>query len=1155
MSWQLAEPCQGIFVIAEPDGVWLRGEDRFEKPKTRLGRLLPTLIPQLLELDIAVVEDSAIRIPYERFVELEEHDIDAFDNIIQWSPFALELQTTGSLGAPDFKYKIRFYWGREQVHIERIGCFLKRNIHFYRLDKQTFTLIEAVEQFNSLPSQERTKPDNALLSFSTIKGLSEDIGAEIDRYISDQKIIVPSKVGLDMFFDNAGRLTFVPKIDNVPPDGIIKAFLASDDVDGVYSIESSDGGRVRVLLSEAQKEVLRRMQKVRHLGGRNKAKVLSNPYSVFDGVADSVDIDLQRFGPRVKGIGDFPFVSQPFVSYGSTGIFDDPDIDSIRHEKRKLDVGVKFSYPDGTAENVIFTCWEELLKFRNDLKVAQQAGEETVSLKGKTVIIDENLVKGIEEIIDRVSKPKKDRTEQNTKHRYLLIYTNENELEYNEDNECQEISEHNFCMPTSLRDEIPLKSHQISGLNWLQRNYLMKRHGCLLADEMGLGKTVQVLAFLAWLIEKGGISPLGNDIEKMPWNPILIIAPVMLLENETWLNDMKRFFKNEGSVFLPFITLHGSELKKFRKVGVQGRETELESSVLDLDRLRQYRVILTNYETITNYQYSFAMMKDNWSVVVTDEAQEYKTPNTKISHALKSLSPKFKVACTGTPVETRLIDIWNIFDFLQPGRLGSASDFSKKYELPIADKIKENPSEMLNQLRDRLYFGKSYAFVLRRDKTKLTDLPAKYEHKVFCELSSEQYEKHVDFVEKARASGESCHPFSIIHGLMKLYQHPMLLPQFSGLDSTSLDDACKKAPKLEKVLSILSDIRRRGEKALIFTRSLDMQQILATIVSSKFRINVDIINGGTNRKGATQSVNNTRKTIVQRFQNSEGFNVLVLSPDVAGIGLTLIEANHVIHYGRWWNPAKEAQATDRVYRIGQKKEVHVYYPIARDPNGDFKTFDERLDALIQRRRELAADFLAPMPDESELGKELWEDILYDKREARIARPLTEDEVRLLPWDRFESLIALIEEKRDGETILTPRSGDYGIDVISISANKFRLIQCKHTIWGDYIDDDTIAEMINAFDNYRGRWLRGLSNRVLLKPVLVTNGKLTKAAASQAKASGVLIVASKDLWDLLAKTPCSLAEVEMMESRRIKSMRAVRARINDIVNRQQILRVL
>ena len=129
------------------------------------------------------------------------------------------------------------------------------------------------------------------------------------------------------------------------------------------------------------------------------------------------------------------------------------------------------------------------------------------------------------------------------------------------------------------------------------------------------------------------------------------------------------------------------------------------------------------------------------------------------------------------------------------------------------------------------------------------------------------------------------------------------------------------------------------------------------------------------RRGSTQASTQTRKAIISRFRESKGFNVLVLSPDVAGIGLTLVEANHVIHYGRWWNPARESQATDRVYCIGQERDVHIYYPIAIDPEKAFETFDEKLHKLIFRRRDMAAEFLAPMLTEDALGQELLKDIL------------------------------------------------------------------------------------------------------------------------------------------------------------------------------------
>src|SRR5207245_4108288 len=172
----------------------------------------------------------------------------------------------------------------------------------------------------------------------------------------------------------------------------------------------------------------------------------------------------------------------------------------------------------------------------------------------------------------------------------------------------------------------------------------------------------------------------------------------------------------EGDVFRPCVTLHGTRLRDFRRQGSKGQETILGEAVLDLERLRQHRVVLTNYETVVNYQYSFATMKEHWSVVVTDEAQEYKTPNTKISHALKSLAPRFRIACTGTPVETRLMDLWNIFDFLQPGQLlGSAQEFRKLYEQPLENEETEAHDNAVSRLRECLRFGKEDAFVLRRD--------------------------------------------------------------------------------------------------------------------------------------------------------------------------------------------------------------------------------------------------------------------------------------------------------------------------------------------------------------------------------------------------------------------------------------------------------
>jgi SNF2 family DNA or RNA helicase len=992
--------------------------------------------------------------------------------------------------------------------------------------------VEVINSFNSLPPEKKSGKD-AFIKFSQIKDLAEGVGAQLDEFLLRERVIVSSSIGLDLVVEPNNRISFAPKIDGVPQEAFREAFMASDEIEEVYSMDDKSGGRVRVVLDEPQREVLKRMQRVRHLGGAEKSEVLRDPASVFDGVAGSVNI---AFGPRVQGVGDFPFVARPYLQGSSTGVFDDPE--SGEHaEARKLEAGLKLRYANGTEEDVRFTSRDELLQFFDDMKSNWENGRGSVDFRGKSVPVDEQFVSALNEQVNRLSprRPASSPTEKSGR-KYLLIITNENELGFEVPGEV-ELKDFEVALPQSLQKG-QLKEHQLLGLEWLQRNFRLQRNGCLLADEMGLGKTLQVLTFLAWAIEQGELAKGSSDRDAAPWDPILIVTPVTLLENEIWLDDMRRFFVGQGSVFQPWLVLHGARLREYSRRDVGGRETEVGQPKLDLEKLRQNRVILTNYETIVNYQHSFAKMKDRLSIVVTDEAQEYKTPSTKISHALKSLSPRFRVACTGTPVETRLLDVWNIFDFLQPGQLlGSAKQFTDKYEKPIQENTLAGPNEPLSTLRSRLRYGSRNAFVLRRDKSSLKGLPAKHEHIVSCFLSPSQREWHLDIIQRAKEGGPTNHPFGLLQQLMLVYQHPSLVPHY---DPPTPEEAIRDCPKLAETVAHVRRIRQLGEKVLLFARSLNMQDLLKRVIEFEFRIDVDILNGQVTRQGSTKGLKNTRKEIVSRFRNSKGFNAIVLSPEVAGVGLTLTEANHVIHYGRWWNPAKEAQATDRVYRIGQSKDVHVYYPVAKDPKGMFDTFDEKLDAVIRRRRDLAAEFLAPMPSEDELQREIFERVVETPANAEPIKTLTPDDVRLLPWERFEALIALLEEKRGAKVILTPRGGDDKADVIAIKGNHLRLIQCKHSLWSAYINADVVAEVIGAIDLYRVRHLRGLPANMSLFPVIVSNGTFTSMARKESSERDVELIGDLELWKLLTQTPCTRAELEVVENRRAESMRDVQA---------------
>jgi hypothetical protein len=1155
-EWHLGEPSQSLHAWATATGVELRPErgeilsaaelKQFQ-PLTRLGRLLPSLIPQLLELGVASLELGRIAIVYEELTGIEDRGIDALDGCWRWSPFSIELQSTGWLQDTSFGYFVRFYLGNRPVDLRRRGCFVRRGEEIYRLDRQSYSLLQAIESFSKLPPEARTGTDS-MLHFVRIKGLAEEVGAQLDQYLTKERVLVPARLGLDVIVDDEQRITFVPKVDGVPDEAIRESFLALDEVDDCYACATAEGGRIRVVLSAVQQDVLRRMQRVRHVGGAERAEIMRNPYSVFDGVAEAVEVDLKEFGPRVRGVGDFPFVARPYLQRSVTGIFDDHEEPPGNTQRSRFVGGLECTYADGTTERVAFKSRDELLRLKSDATEAYRSGRTEVEFGGKSIVVDQKFVDALRGLANRVTPPVRiDKEPKADPRRYVLIYTNEDKLEYEE--EYGEAAPHpKVELPSALDSSVQLKKHQREGVEWLQRNFRLRRHGCLLADDMGLGKTLQTLVFLAGIIEKGALSDEGYDPECAPWNPILIVAPVILLENEVWINDMKRFFVGDGAVFQPWLTLHGSTLQKYRRPGVAGRETMIGEPVLDLDALRQFRVILTNYETVTNYQHSFARMRNRWTVVVTDEAQEYKTPSTKVSHALKSLDPRFRIACTGTPVETRLLDVWNILDFLQPGQLlGSSNEFSHKFERSGADESNVTPTgTQVQELRRVLRYGAPDAFVLRRNKADiLSDLPTKHEEKLRCGLSDVQRNWHLEILGRARKGGDENHPFSLISQLMRVYQHPALLPSFEPIASA---EAIRLCPKLGCMVDCLERIRSNSEKALIFTRSLDMQQLLQSVLQERFGIGAEIVNGATPRKGGTRGGSATRQGILRHFREAAGFDVLILSPDVAGIGLTLVEANHVIHYGRWWNPAKESQATDRAYRIGQTRNVHVYQLIAEDPLHEFVSFDEKLDALIDRRRALAADFLAPMPSDEDLEAELLRDVLGHDSEAITSGGLSavgSEDVRRLSWDRFEALTACLWQQPGAQVLLTPRAGDEGVDVIAIRGGVVELVQCKHTLWEAIVDADVIAELIQAFDGYRAKRFRRAQGRLMLRCTLVTNGKLSAQARRAARERDVEVCSGSELLKLLDSRRCTAADIEAANSRRLASMRDVQAKIDGL----------
>ena len=493
------------------------------------------------------------------------------------------------------------------------------------------------------------------------------------------------------------------------------------------------------------------------------------------------------------------------------------------------------------------------------------------------------------------------------------------------------------ALPELLKPSVELREHQLKGIAWLQHLFASApthATGCLLADDMGLGKTLQLLTFIIQYLEQ---EPNGD--------PVLIIAPVSLLDN--WERELATFFYVDS---IPTLKLYGKALAdaKFKK-----NEIPLELQRQGIRNLLKpswrggAKIVFATYETLRDQAFSIA--RQQWGIIVCDEAQKIKNPATLATQAAKAIPARFRVACTGTPVENSLTDLWCLFDFIQPGLLGSLNQFGRTYRRPI-EKETEQDEIALNQLKALIE-----PQLLRRTKVEVAkDLPEKLENLAcrslnIAPLQRRLYESEVAAYQQkksmlAHVGEQNVAILGLLHTLKMICAHPhQIHPEGELLDIS---------PKMRWLMAELEKIKVRDEKVIIFTELRDVQRALQIAILGRFDFMPVIINGDTN---ASSERGLSRQGLIDQFQKKPGFGVIILSTTAVGFGVNVQAANHVVHFTRTWNPAKEDQATDRAYRIGQTRDVHVYYPTITAT--DFATFEATLDLLLTKKRTLAGDML------------------------------------------------------------------------------------------------------------------------------------------------------------------------------------------------------
>jgi len=450
-----------------------------------------------------------------------------------------------------------------------------------------------------------------------------------------------------------------------------------------------------------------------------------------------------------------------------------------------------------------------------------------------------------------------------------------------------------------------LRPYQQTGVQWLRFISQLGLGGCL-ADDMGLGKTIEVLAML---LQRKAEWPAGK-----PRNPCLLVAPASLLAN--WRAEISRFAPS-----LQTVIVHPSEGATDRFGG------EAKNAFGNVD------FVLTTYGMIHRTE---NLRKQDWDMVILDEAQAIKNADTRQARAVKELKASARFALTGTPVENRASDLWSIFDFINPGLLGSAGDFSLYVRARDAD---SQPDYSGIRKLTRPYILRR----LKTDKRVISDLPEKTELTAWCGLSAVQaalYKKSVDELAEAIENAEGIQRKGLVLAFLMRFKQICNHPSHWLRDDSYAPEASGKFSRLRE---LAEEIAERQEKALVFTQFREITAPLADFLSGIFMRPGLVLHGGTPVP--------KRREMVEAFQRDDGPPFFILTVKAGGAGLNLTQAAHVLHFDRWWNPAVENQATDRAFRIGQKKNVLVHKFVCRG------TVEERIDRMIEEKKALSTELL------------------------------------------------------------------------------------------------------------------------------------------------------------------------------------------------------
>jgi SNF2 family DNA or RNA helicase len=981
ISWKV-DPYEGIDFIFDAQS--LRDPEKYAIENPYFGLQL-TYLKSALEQGLAEKNSNGFTITSAVVSELGE-DFSALFSLPTLFPGKYITKFEGSTGRASFSARLELILpGGEQLsEYSLFGPFLKlAEDELYLLSQAEWRALNSMRDHQDLSADRRGEYENNWLVFQL--QTAKKAGMDIDlAQFNNLELSNPESIGVAIEELANGDLAITPTYG---------AGINLDDIKArIGQIRAGDNHcilRVKdkfVLLDEKRLEATQEILSNRRIPKDQVATFLKSPTAYLNAALISLDTG---FSLRVHGAERF--------THRYFGDVEKSGIDWFSAQESQVESAERLTNYVDTEEKL-----EEVKTLIDD---AKRNSADIVEYEGKSFDISDkeqvdNIISNIETgIADGSIRQKNDEDKPDTEKEERALEQAVVAIDSNdEDAVVKDYSLDGFNVASQTFDTDNIKrspyAHQEEGIHWLLSHLDMVHEtgepgGALLADDMGLGKTYMSLVAIAEWYRRCKAKNLSAK-------PVLIVAPLSLLEN--WQAEIGD--TSHKSPFTDIVVLQSDgDLTKF-KIRGSGRETKqdfADSDVIeDQDQIRYSlkvggaygsarldmpsRLVLTTYQTLRDYQFSLSRI--DWSVVAFDEAQNLKNPNALATRAAKGLKADFKLLATGTPVENTLKDFWCLMDTAVPGLLGAWQSFRSEYITPITSTSGEEQGAIKLAVGRKLRSAVG-DYMLRRTKAeKLKGLPSKTiysgdeasNHDEFMPslagfMVGQQLSYYDEIIENVKASTAEDKRGLILPSLMRLKVSSI----HHDIDAkVSLPQAVKEflgqaeaSTKIKCMLAILKEIEKRQEKVLIFATTKAIQAYVCALVTTLFKIPVETINGET-RAVATKRDTQTRKLIIDRFQEQSGFGVIVMSPVAAGVGLTIVGANNVIHLERHWNPAKEAQATDRVYRIGQQKDVSVYLPMALHPK--LKSFDLQLNSLLANKVDLSdAVVAAPVVEASDLA--------------------------------------------------------------------------------------------------------------------------------------------------------------------------------------------